>query len=328
MNKFNLSNFLKKTFIKYPLDHSLNHNKIEKFIKLADPGVKEICRKIFNNTDHINSIDINKTIYILIDENLKEYTFKSNYWIFEYVKQYINFKSHLKHNIILINNINNNIITNNDLIVIIDDCIYSGTQMSETIRKLNNKKKLKLYFYILVPFISIAGRSKIIYSFNSKTNLKNYCKIYFPKYSFKPKIINEVLNEKEIILIEKYYNKIHNLYNRYLIYFDHKLADDVSTLTIFYLGVVPNQKNLQAFKYINVKDYANNLHLLDIVPVINKCDKYKNKIDINSPKCPAPPYKKNFSKFIKIYKKDIVKYKSLSNLKINSLKSNIKYKSL
>jgi hypothetical protein len=348
MNNLALSYLLKKTFNKYPLDHSLNPNKIEKFIKLADPGVKDICSKIIKNTNHIsfenflirlnicinellNFVDIFKPIYIIIDiENYNDYKFKSSFWIFEYVKQYINFKSSMERKIILINNIDNKILKDNDTIIFIDDCIYSGTQMADTIYFMNNKRKLKLFFYILVPFISNNGKQKVIYSFNLKSNRRDYCKIIFSKKSFRPKSLNEVLDTKEISIIEKYYSKFQYLSDKYLIYFDHKLADTISTLTLFYMGIVPNQKNLNVLKQINIKDYSHYLYLLDIVPIINKCNKYKFKIDFYSPKCPAPPYKKNFNKFINLYKKDIDKYKSLSNIKLksNSLKPIIKYKSL
>jgi hypothetical protein len=278
----------------------------------------------------LNFIDIHKTIYIIIDiENYNNYKYKSSFWLFEYVKQYINFKTSMTRNIILINNVDNKILKDNDVVILIDDCIYSGAQMSDTIYDMNNKKKIKLIFYILVPFISNSGKAKITYFFNLKSYHRDYCKIIFPKYSFKPKILNEILTNDEIILFSKYYNKLQSVSDKFLIYFDHKLADTVSTLTPFYLGIVPNQKNLQILKQINIKDYSNYLNLLDIIPIINKCDKYKYKVNFNSPKCPAPPYKKSFEKFINIYKKDIDKYKSLSNFKFksNSLKPIIKYKS-
>jgi hypothetical protein len=354
----NLS-LLLTTFNKYPLNHNINYKKVNKFIELADPDVKDICRKIIMNTDHIsfenflkrlnicinellNFIDINKTIYIIIDividkskfwlldyfnnDNIK-YKYKSNFWLFEYVKQYINYKSNFKRNIVLLNNINNNILNNNDTIIFIDDCIYSGNQMGETIQYMNNSKKLKLNFFILVPFISTTGKANIIHLFNKSSNRKNYCKLIFPKLIFKPKRVKDVLNQNEILVFKKYYSEFQFIDTKCLIYFDHKLADTASTLTFFYLGIVPNQKNLSIFKNIKIFDLKNYLQLLDIVPFINKCDKYKYDIDINSPKCPAPPYKKNFNKFIDLYKKEISKYKSLSIPKSSSSLKPIKYKS-
>lgn len=332
------NNLIHNFFNKYPLCHSLNKLQVNKFIKLADPGVKDICRKIIDNTDHISFekflirlntcineliIIINKynfiNIYFLIDNEFYDnFKNKSNFWIFEYIKQYIYLKSNLIPNIIIINNIDNKILKDYDIIIFVDDCIYSGSQISNTIFNMNNKKKLKLIFYILVPFISIIGKNKIIYSFNLNSNRRNNCNIVFPKNYYKPKNINDILNKNEITLIEKYYNTLLLINNIYLIYFDHKLADTISTFTPFYLGIVPNQKNLQILKFMNMKNYSNYLYLLDIIPIINKCEKYKNKISFESPKCPAPPYKKNFFKFINIYKKNIHKFNSLTFSKSNN----------
>jgi hypothetical protein len=346
----NLS-LLLKTFNKYPLNHSINYDNFKEFVKLADPEVKDICKKIINNTNHIsfekflvrlnicinellNFIDIDKTIYIIVDKivNDNDFKFKSNFWLFEYIKQYINYKNIIKRNIILLNNIDTDILKNYDTIIFIDDCVYSGDQMSQTIINMKNNKKLKLNFYILVPFISTTGKANIIYSFNSKSNLKNYCKLIFPNFIFKPVMLKQVLNENEFLILKKYYNDDKDFTNKLcLIYFDHKLADTISTLTLFYLGIVPNQKNLSILKFLkninNYNNWKNNVYLLDIIPIINKCDKYKYNIDIVSPKCPAPPYKKNFDKFIDIYKKKINKYKSLSISKSSHLKPIIKYKS-
>ena len=49
-----LSNLLKHTFYKYPLDHSLNINNFEKFIDACNPKVREICIILLQNTIHIS----------------------------------------------------------------------------------------------------------------------------------------------------------------------------------------------------------------------------------------------------------------------------------
>ena len=91
-------------FNNYQLDHSLDKKAIKKFIKLADPEVKEICKKIFDNTDYIsfelffkkfnkcikellNFINNKNTIYIFID--IEKQINKSNYWLYNYLKNYI-----------------------------------------------------------------------------------------------------------------------------------------------------------------------------------------------------------------------------------------------
>jgi len=134
-----------------------------------------------------------------------------------------------------------------------------------------------------------------------------------------------------------YNNLLYNTKNNYLIYFDHKLADPVSTITIFYLGIVPNQKNLFNFKRLNnifknkmsflitsYIDHFINSNNFDIIPFIKNCNNFYNNISLWSPKCPFPPYKKDFFNnikninknnyslpFININKNNLKKIKSL-----------------
>jgi len=340
-----INDLLKFTFKHYPLNHSLNKKQIKKFIEASDPEVRTICKKIFDNTQHISFeffltrlnicinellkiINLNRPIFVFIDSDTyaKGFKYKSNFWLFTYLKQYIKSKLNKTKEFIIINNLENYFLTNNDTVILIDDCMYSGLQMSNSIRHLINKKKLKLSLYLLVPFISDKSIQKVNDAFNKKHNLYTLCKIIYPINYIKPRSIDNVLNKDELKFLNNYYKRIDEIYDSYLIYFDHKLADTISTITPFYLGIVPNQKNLIVLKTMNQKH--NYSYLLQIIPVINKCNKYVNHIDIYSPKCPYPPYKKGFMDFINKHKKDVIKYKSLSfPSNSNSISNNIKNKS-
>ncbi len=128
--KYSLDELLKNTFDKYPLDHSFDKKAISEFIKLSDQKVRYICERIFKYTKHIsfhkfllrlnNCIrellglikDNSKPIYIYVNKNQNNY--KSIYWLYQYIKNYINF---LGYRIIIINDIDDERIINNDNIV-------------------------------------------------------------------------------------------------------------------------------------------------------------------------------------------------------------------
>ena len=69
-----LSNLLKHTFYKYPLDHSLNINNFEKFIDACDPKVREICIILLQNTIHISF----ETFLISLNSNINDLLSKVN----------------------------------------------------------------------------------------------------------------------------------------------------------------------------------------------------------------------------------------------------------
>ena len=109
-------------------------------------------------------------------------------------------------------------------------------------------------------------------------------------------MITEILNFKEIELLGEYYPTIEedklgsNLENIYFFYFNHKLGDLNSTLTLLYMGVIPNEFNrskLERFKYR--KEIISSLQIL---PLINNCNYVYNysNIDTHNPICPPPIY--------------------------------------
>jgi hypothetical protein len=268
------------------------HISFEFFLTRFNICIKEFL-KFYNS---------NRPIYILIDNIIyNDFQFKSNYWLYYYFQNYV------KQDTIIIYNIDNKLLKNNDTILIIDDCAYTGAQIADTIENMNNKFKLKLNFYILVPFISKFAYNNIL--FLTKLSIEDfdkYFKIFFNKNIIYPLSCEDILTIEEINKINNYYPKLTYFYGTSLIYFDHKLADYISTITLFYNGVVPNKKNKRILEEFE-KEFSTKLMInsnqLDIVPVIKNCKKYINNLNINSPKCPYPPYKKNFLNEIKEIKK-------------------------
>jgi len=329
-------------FKNYPIDHSLDKEAVKKFIAAADPSVQDICKKIIYNTDHISFekflTRINKlikellskldkdirVIYCFLSYNLFTVKEKSNYWIYLYVINYIkkltndNIKVELVEKFDLLPE-------NNANVILIDDCIYSGSQMSLTIEDIyiNNKKNIN--FYLLVPYISNKGLKLIEDAFHRKLSLTiNNCKLLTFNNTYYIKSINAYLTPEEIFKIGSFYDKIVNFNNKYMIYFDHKLADPVSTITHFYLGIVPCNNNKSLFLY-NTKIISIPEDLIKnfiIIPIIKNCGHYTNHLNKMSPECPSSSYKKeSFKKFIEIIKnKDNVKHKSLSLIKKSSNK--------
>jgi len=351
--KFKLSNLLKDNFVAYPLDHSLNKHAINKFLRACDAEVRDICYKLILNTEHISFElflnKINECIYELlvyyINQNPKisKYTRpliiynsnyklfgKSNYWIYTYVFQFIKYITNDNVRVELWNGFDDIGLVENDFVIMIDDCIYSGSQMGGDIMSLYNPKNIKINLYLLVPFISEVGEKRVISDFKHNSYLyKSRSKLIFAKNVHKPKIIDNVLTEKEYIIFNDYYKAFIHLKGKSLIYFDHKLADPVSIPTLFYLGIVPNKRNKKILsRTTNVLTVSDKLQ---IVPIINNCESYTTIIDPYSPKCPYPPYKEGYKYWLedmKDYKLLQTKDDTLINKQSSKSKSKTKTKSI
>jgi hypothetical protein len=332
-----LSDLLGNTFIHYPLDHSFDKDAIKNFLNECDPSVKDIAKKIIDNTDHISfeqllirinkiikeliiKINDNNNLYIYISNDLKKYKYKSNYWLYTYISNYIKYLFNIENkkiNLILTEDLNT-INENNANIILIDDCVYSGLQMSTTIKNIEYKTKKQINFYIIVPYISDKGKNKIKKMFNDNVYLmQNKCILTFFKNTYMIKSINSILTQQELYKIQIFYVNLFTFSNKYLIYFDHKVADIISTITAFYMGIVPCNENFNLHNYYSQEKHEAKIQIPDkylkkfkIIPIIKNCSHYINNIDLLSPKCPSPPYKKGFYKFIKIIKKN--KKKALS----------------
>lgn len=301
----------------------INKNNLNKFIQKSDDKVKEIVKKIFNNTSFITKKEFFREFYKNIDyllsiivknKILNIYIFlnkdknKSNYWLFKYFLKYIKkFNKELKISKFGYYNLSkiSMKLNENDIVLFIDDCIYTGNQLGANIANFIDLSKdiiiskNKIIIFILVPYISNNGEKYVrdLYKYNNST-FKFKFKLIVNKYKNKRKLKNtdDILNNEEIELMNTYYPKNKNVSesstyyfnDKILVVFYYKIADIQSTIPLFYKGLIPNYHN-----QIIMNNYDSNLTDFDIIPLLSKCIT-KNKININDI-CPIPPYKKNKS---------------------------------
>jgi len=320
-----------KLDINIPIDHSLNREQVKKYINACDLEVRSVIKKIFNNTVHISFeefiknlnknikdlLDItseSKKIYFYINEFFKE---KSNYWVYKYVKNYIKYNNP-DYNVFVIDNLNKN--KNGDYIVFVDDCIYTGNQLAYELSEITNKKLVQLNYYILSPYISKNGKSNIEERMDrNKEFNKSNSELIFSTYSNDIPLIDDYLSDSDFTILYKYLEYFmmeESIEGKYLIYFDHKLADNISTITPIYSGYVMNKHNLvelveDDYYSVEFNDLSDDekLKRFEIIPVINNCNNNIN-YDFLHPVCPYTPYKKKFNKYIAKTKNEIIKYRS------------------
>lgn len=188
--------------------------------------------------------------------------------------RYIEIKK-IKLNFIFINNDKN--LTTDDLILVIDDCSYSGSQLYDCLNKNIIKKNMNIY--VLFPFISEKAIEAILslrHNFN------------FPDSRFVMNTLLDIMDEKKIENIFNFYyynNKnIKFFIENYPIYFDHKLPDIISSFPYIYSGLVINKQNIDNLKKLNIDNII-------IIPVIQGCNQIiTNYYDLMSINCPIPPY--------------------------------------
>lgn len=281
----------------FPKSHGLIGYKVEKFINNSDFCMKSIIKKLLDNTIYISfeifmlyfiknfkNFDKNENLFIYITDEFRN---KSNYWIYQlmiYYKDTIGFKE----NLIIINDLKDERLIENSKIIIPDDCIYSGEQMRLIIEEIKNSRNLKLDIYLFISFMTNEGLNKIKDEFAKNSELVN-CKLNLMKHIYYiNKNINYYLNKAEIKLFEEYYSiKINK---QYLIYFDHKMPDDYSSLPLLYSGIVANFHNKILLNLIRKQKKVNYKDELMFIQFIDKTDNIRN-INIMEPELIKPPYK-------------------------------------
>ena len=224
------------------IDRSLDLNKLPQLLDCFDPTVQKIVREIIEQTQYISfkrfvveiqsiakKININEfSIYIDIKDPCH-----SEVWCIALVWHII--KNHVKNIFTSIDQI-----TNEYPILLIDDCIYSGAEMCDKIRKINNNISGSVNCYITAPYGS-AAISILFRGMLNGTLIKEESRIYtnLDKLSLTYLIGN---------YIQPFKSKSNNGYyswellNRYTdtspaclpIYFDHKIADSGSSFPAIY----------------------------------------------------------------------------------------------
>ena len=313
--KSNIKNDLQDFF-----KHSL-HISYTKFKFVLEQNFKELfqyCKinnikkiNILLNTPLLNSYEYEKY--------MKTYKEKSQIWMLQHL--YLYMKNKKINDIEIYPNLNlDEEMDNNSFVLVLDDASYTGLQLMGYISSsFSNVKDINVKYYVLVPYISKQAIENIIEGgFNhryvamiglTKTpnetpNDKHKCII--SKNLQIMKTLDDCLSKQQIINLFKWYlkedylngnfDKIYNSYcKRYPIYFDHKLADRVSSLPYLYSGILPVLGNrLVSINkyYVNDDDdeYYDMEGYLYHHNFIENCDD-TNKIVPLNPLCPYPPYK-------------------------------------
>ncbi len=155
--------------------------------------------------------------------------------------------------------------------------------------------ELKFNIFILIPFITREGKYTINNTIKYNTVLSK-CNIHILFFKQIDVNTSNILSSSQISKIQYFYGTHEDFENKYLIYFDHKLADASSTIPLFYSGLVPCEHN----KSILDKDVISSSKesKLIFIPFINHCQKIRN-LNIVIPECPYPVYKEEgFIRFI------------------------------
>lgn len=329
-----------------PLSYPINLNNKLKIIKNAETDAKQPLIKFFNSITYVshdkfkknikdklsevlnikNKLNSNRPLYIYIDTNRYEnYMYKSNYWIYTYIKYFLQNKN---INCDIITSLNDDKIIDNDIVLLVDDCIYSGEQMSESIYSMNNKNKKHIKLLLFVQYMSENGKKTIENAFNSHSYLKN-CEFIITKYNTIYPLKNKLSLEEGKQLF-KYYMGTYNdnaltnytisQMNKYNIYFDHKVGDFMSSYPIIFSGLVPNEKNRQniiKYKDIEYNYFGKDKQVLikeiekqfELYPLLINCEHIKIP-DFNVSSCPYPPYKEDYQFFLQRIKGISKKYQS------------------
>jgi hypoxanthine phosphoribosyltransferase len=292
------------------LTFAMNQNKIKEFIAASDKSFRPLLEILFKNTTHvtftefITNLTKSLNIFLKSNENITQiyiylygnsenviYTDKSNFWLALYIKHYIN--TNFKNLTVNFTNITEYVEINseNNHILFIDDCLYTGLQFSHILETYNmfTKKAKKI---ILVPYISDQAYEK----------LKQFKNCIILKY-VKILPLSHYLNDNQKKEFDEKYNMYYARFygqpcHKYPIYFDHKIADYVSTFPEIYQGLVPNNNNKEILEnireQINENEKMKLRSTLQYVHVISLCEPI-NEFDISTPICPPPPYKKSYN---------------------------------
>jgi hypothetical protein len=180
----------------YPLSHGFDKNAIKKFIDSADDSVKEICKKIIDATLYVSFektlLELNKRIneyyqrfgefhlknerpVFIFNPDTDYYRKKSNYWFSNYIFKKMNKLFENKVKIIGLSTIydvfNHPELIKDDIIIIPDDCIYSGNQLSTNIGTFASIGNIQR-FYVLITYASTRGVSVVKKEFVEKYGME------------------------------------------------------------------------------------------------------------------------------------------------------------
>lgn len=309
------------------MDYDID-NKDEFVNAIKDNSVKHAIKTLLDNTIYISierfkeqlkqcmvSIDelhksAQQPIYVYIDTYHEDFVYKSNSWMLNLIKD-LDKVRHYEY----IYNLDD--LQDGDIVLLLDDCIYSGIQMGRTVDDMLSDKKLDIILF--VPFMSKEGIKYIDIIFHQTLSLET-CKLHIVKNYYEILPAYKYITTKQAFAIAKYYPQVsrRHVLNAYPIYFEHKTAKYVSSFPYIYNGILPNEHNkMLIIEIMNIhydivkmentyktptiqseiiqnKSKIEALYdKLQIIPLITKCK--DSKINIYESYCPVPPYKKKTS---------------------------------
>jgi hypoxanthine-guanine phosphoribosyltransferase len=273
-----------------PKSYTLNKTSVKRFLNaIEDDDVREVIKVLLDNTLHISYkeflkeienivkyiitvVPVDRPVFVFVDSNFSAYFYKSNYWMFMLIKNAI--KTKYGRSIKLITTLDDTRVIDNDMVLLMDDCIYSGIQMSNTIENMKNTHNKKIQLMLAVPYVSNAGLYIIYEKYKKNFQIKDSCTFLLPKKYNNIKPLGEYLieHEREKILhtqasrsetrqnlqlqaetqatrkAEKLAGYYHHLDKQiimkaYPVYFDHKVGQHKSSFPAVYAGIVPNYNN-------------------------------------------------------------------------------------
>ena len=315
--------FCKSNSMNYDIDNK------EFFLNaIKDNSVKNAINALLDNTTYISierfkeqlkqcmvSIEElqqspQQPIYVYIDKYHEDFLYKSNSWMLNLIKE---FDQNRQYEYIY----NLEGLQDGDIVLLLDDCIYSGIQMGRTVDDMFSDKKLDIILF--VPFMSKEGIKYIDIIFHRTLQLES-CKLHIVKNYYEILPAHKYISTKQAFAIAKYYPQVsrQHVLNAYPIYFEHKTAKYVSSFPYIYNGILPNERNkiviigimklYYDIEMLEAKKITPTIHTqimqnkskiealydkLQIIPLITKCK--DSKINIYESYCPVPPYKKKTS---------------------------------
>ena len=251
-----------------PQSYTLNKANVKRFLNaIEDDDIRGTMRTLLDNTIHIsykefldqinkivpqviNYVPTDRPVFVFVDSNFSAYFYKSNYWMFMLIKNTIIHKYDKK--IKLVTSLDDKKIQENDIILLIDDCIYSGIQISTTIKNMQNTYNKKLNIMLFVPYVSKAGLILINKEYQSNTQLKKNCAFLIPKSFNIIRPFGEYIEKSQAEKLAGYYHHLNAdmIREAYPIYFDHKVAKFRSSFPAVYAGIVPNYNNREQLYYL------------------------------------------------------------------------------
>lgn len=288
-----------KQFIKNVLN-SIIHIPFDKFLKDSIEMIEKFNKYIEKKKKYVFVIGVNNDVGA---SNLDFNIYKSNLWMFMLMYEHLKVKP---YDILLNLRIGIQLYGDEYDFLIVDDCIYSGTQIvdqvlyenaSEALYKFSDSFVVKsemlkpmfkpvqmknININLVVPYLSLIGNNKLC-DVGLLTSLNI---IKYNKYIVNP--FRNVLNIDDLNKLYDFYRSFDfnlNTDNLIPIFFDHKISDALSTIELVLIkGQVLDDKTKRKV-FIDACEYNKEKN-----PFYQNFDSSKSDFNYKKLYCPQPPY--------------------------------------